>query len=149
MDSVWILWWCTFKNSTKILEVILMHLFKACHEDEYDKINELSNFKCNLFSCFNKLRDTADDLGWKKAFFRTWNSILNNNRNLNIQFNQLFFLSTMPHSNFKRFQIIYLVNAGKPLGLPVLSTALCYKPFRYLTVPSVSCSLLKRLVVLA
>ena len=97
-------------------EVILTHLFKACHEDEYDKINELSNFKCNLFPCFNKLRDTADDLGWKKAFFRTWNSILNNNGNLNIQFNQLFFLSTMPHSNFKRFQIIYLVNAGKPFG---------------------------------
>ena len=50
------------------LEVILMHLFKACHEDGYDKINELSNFKCSLVSFFNKLRDTADELGSKKIF---------------------------------------------------------------------------------
>ena len=56
-------------------------------EDGYDKINGLSNFKCNLDSCFNKLRDTADELGSKKTFLRTWNSILNNNGNLNIQFN--------------------------------------------------------------
>ena len=27
-----------------------MHLFKACHEDGYDKINELSNFECGLVS---------------------------------------------------------------------------------------------------
>ena len=45
-----------------------MHLFKGCHEDGYDKINELSNFKCNVVSCFNKLRYTADDLGSKKIF---------------------------------------------------------------------------------
>ena len=31
LGSFWIPWWCTFKNPTKILEVILMHLFKACH----------------------------------------------------------------------------------------------------------------------
>ena len=64
-----------------------MHLFKACHEDGYDKINELCNFKCNLVSRFNKLRDTADDLGSKKTFLRTWNFILSNNGNLDIQFN--------------------------------------------------------------
>ena len=69
MGSFWIIWWCTFKNSTKILAVILMHFFKACHEDGYDKINELYNFKCNLASRFDKLRDTADDLGSKKNFF--------------------------------------------------------------------------------
>ena len=65
MGSFSILWWCTFKNSTKILEVILMHLFKACHEDGYDKINELSDFKCNSVSCFNKLKETANELGSK------------------------------------------------------------------------------------
>ena len=42
-----------------------MHLFKAFHEDGYDKINELSNFKCNFVSCFNKLRGTANELGSK------------------------------------------------------------------------------------
>ena len=52
-----------------LLEVILMHLFKACHEDGYDKINELSNFKCGLLSFFNKLKDTANELG-SKNFFR-------------------------------------------------------------------------------
>ena len=40
-------------------------------EDGYDKINGLSNFECNLDSCLNKLRDTADDLGSKKTFLRT------------------------------------------------------------------------------
>ena len=49
-----------------LLEVILMHLFKACHEDGYDKINELSNFKCSFVSFFNKLRDAANELGSKK-----------------------------------------------------------------------------------
>ena len=48
-----------------LLEVIHMHLFKAFHEDGYDKINELSNFKCNFVSCFNKLRGTANELGSK------------------------------------------------------------------------------------
>ena len=45
-----------------------MHLFKACHEDGYDKINELSNFKCNLISCFGKLKDTANELSSKNFF---------------------------------------------------------------------------------
>ena len=38
-----------------------MHLFKACHEDGYDKINAFSNFKCGLVSFFNKLRVTANE----------------------------------------------------------------------------------------
>ena len=33
-------------------QVILTHLFKACHEDGYDKINELSNFRYG-FSLFS------------------------------------------------------------------------------------------------
>ena len=61
-----------------------MHLFKACHEDGYDKINELSNFKCGLVSFFNKLGDTANELGSKK-FLEDLKK--NNNGNLNIQFN--------------------------------------------------------------
>ena len=39
--------------------------YKEKTGSDYDKINELSNFKCNLVSCFNKLRDTADGLGSK------------------------------------------------------------------------------------
>ena len=35
-----------------LLEVILLHLFKSCHEDGYDKINELS--KCGLVSFSTK-----------------------------------------------------------------------------------------------
>ena len=56
------------KSIPTILEVILMHLFKACLEDGYDKINELSSFKCSLVSFFNKLRDIANELGSKNIF---------------------------------------------------------------------------------
>ena len=56
------------KSIPTLLEVILMQLFKACLEDGYDKINELSNFKCSLVPFFNKLRDTANELGSKKFF---------------------------------------------------------------------------------
>ena len=54
------------KTLPTLLEVILLHLFKACHEDDYDKINELSNIKCSLVSFFNKLRDAANELDSKK-----------------------------------------------------------------------------------
>ena len=48
-----------------------MHLFKVCHEDGCDKINELSNFICSLVYFFNKLRDAANELGSKnKKKFR-------------------------------------------------------------------------------
>ena len=56
------------KSLPTLLEVILMHLFKAGHEDGYDKINELSNFKCSFVSFFNKRRDTPNELGSKKIF---------------------------------------------------------------------------------
>ena len=50
-----------------LLEVFLRHLFhcrtKAFNET-YDKNNEFSNFKCNLVSRFNKLQDTAGEIGW-------------------------------------------------------------------------------------
>ena len=45
--------------------------------DAYNKINEFSNFKYNLVSRFNKLQDTAPELGSKDTFLRTWNSLLN------------------------------------------------------------------------
>ena len=56
MDFFSILWWFTFENSTKILEVILMHLFKVCHEDRHDKIKEFSNYKCSQKSCKLKIQ---------------------------------------------------------------------------------------------
>ena len=78
-----------------LLEVFRRHLFychrKVFHEDGYIKVSELSNFKCNHVSHFNKLGDTATELGLKGTFSRTWNSIVNNNGSLNIQFNYLFF----------------------------------------------------------
>ena len=50
------------------------------------RCKELFNFKCNLVSCFNKLRNTTNKLGSKETFLKTWNSLLDNNGNLNIQF---------------------------------------------------------------
>ena len=36
---------------------------KTFCEGEYEKINELSNFKCNYASQINKISDTATELG--------------------------------------------------------------------------------------
>ena len=41
---------------------------KSFYEDKYDKINELSNFKCNLASHINKIRGTAIELGLRGPF---------------------------------------------------------------------------------
>ena len=41
---------------------------KAFYEDEYDKINELLNFKCNLASHINKIRYSAIKLSSKDSF---------------------------------------------------------------------------------
>ena len=56
---------------------------QAIYKDEYDRINKLSYFKSSLASGINKLRDTAFELGSKYTFFKTWNSLLNNNGSLN------------------------------------------------------------------
>ena len=61
--------------------------FEDVYDKIYDKINELSSFKCNPIPLFNKSRDTAPKLGSKYTVFMTWNSLLNNNRSINIQFN--------------------------------------------------------------
>ena len=74
-----------------LIEVFLRHpnfcRRKAFHGDGYDKISELSNFKGNLLSRFNKLKDMSVELGSKESFLRKWNSLLNTNGTLNIQFN--------------------------------------------------------------
>ena len=41
---------------------------KAFYEGKYEKINELSNFKCNHASHINKIRDTAIELGSRDSF---------------------------------------------------------------------------------
>ena len=61
--------------------------FEDVYDKIYDKINKLSFFKCNPIPLFNKSRDTAPKLGSKYTVFMTWNSLLNNNRSINIQFN--------------------------------------------------------------
>ena len=65
-----------------LLELFPRH-FSYCHRksfyEGYDKINEFSNFKCNLASRFNKLQDTATELGSKDTCLMTWNSLLNYN----------------------------------------------------------------------
>ena len=56
----------------RLLEVFLRHLpycrRKAFHDNEYDKINELFNFKCNLVSRFNNLRILLLNWAQKKLF---------------------------------------------------------------------------------
>ena len=89
-----------FKILPTLLEVFLRHLSyclgKAFNEG-YDKINEFSSFKCNLVSRFNKFQDTVTELSSKDTFLRTWNSLLNYNWSLNMQFN--YFLYVMSQSN--------------------------------------------------
>ena len=68
------------KNPSTLLEVFLRHFSYCCrkvfHDDGFDKINELFNFKWNFVSRFKNLRDNATELG-----------LLNNNGILNVQFN--------------------------------------------------------------
>ena len=83
--------------------------------NEYDKINEVSNFRYNLACYINKTIDTAIELSSKDPFFRTWNSATSNNGSLVIQFNQvILIIFKMSHSGSKQIQIIrlyiYLVN---------------------------------------
>ena len=62
------------KNLPTFLEVFLRHLSYCCRKtfnEAYDKINEFSNFKYNLVSQFNKLQDTATELGSDDTFLRT------------------------------------------------------------------------------
>ena len=75
-----------------LVEVILRHLSfcrrKAFYEDGYDKINELDNYKRNIISHFNTLRDKAIELGSKESFLKKWKFLLNRKDSPNIQFNQ-------------------------------------------------------------
>ena len=71
-------------------EVFLRHIIfcrrKAFHGDGYERIQELTNFKGNLDSRFNKLRDMSIELDSKHSFLRKWNSLLNTSGTLNIWF---------------------------------------------------------------
>ena len=71
-----------------LLEVFLRHL-SYCREktfnETYDKINEFPNFKNNLVCQFNKIQDTATQLGSKDTFLRTWNSLLNYDQSFKIR----------------------------------------------------------------
>ena len=61
---------------------------KALCVDEYRKINELSNFKCNLASHINKIRATAIKLDSRDSFQdlkfwpkQQWQSLFKNGQN--------------------------------------------------------------------
>ena len=102
-----------------LLDLFLRHLSyyrRKAFNEACDKINEFSNFKYNLVSRFNKLQDTATELGSKYTFLKTWNFLLNYNQNLNIQFNSFF--CVMPQSNSKKIQIFQLINMVKHSDLP-------------------------------
>ena len=107
-----------FVSQFVILHIVEVKLFMKINE--YDKINELSNFKCNLAGYINKIIDTPIELSShfskkKDSFFRTWNSATSNNGSLIIQFNQLILTTfKMSRSGSKQMQTIrlyiYLVN---------------------------------------
>ena len=99
-----ILWWHTFEDSPYSLR----NVFQAFYKNEYDRINELSYFKCSLASRINKLRDTAIELGSKCTFLKTWNSLLNDNSSLNYSFISWFL------SSFKSLRVT-LTNTNHPI----------------------------------
>ena len=73
-----------------LIQVFLRHLSfcrrKAFYEDGYNKIHELSNYKGNLISRFNVLKDMTIALGAKESFLKKWNSLLNINGTLSKKF---------------------------------------------------------------
>ena len=100
-----ILWWHIFKDSPYSLR----NVFQAFYKNEYDRINELSYFKCSLASRISKLsRDTSIELGSKCTFLKTWNSLLNNNGSLNYSFISWFL------SSFKSLRVT-LKNTNHPI----------------------------------
>ena len=85
-----------------LTEVFLRHVNfcrrKAFYGDGYDKISELSNFKGNLVSRLNKLKDMSVELGFKESFLRKWNSLFNTNGTLNyVMFFQVPNLCSLGH----------------------------------------------------
>ena len=54
-------------------------IFFIAFYEGYGKINKFLNSKYNFVSRFNKLQNTAIELGSKDTFLRTWNSLLNYN----------------------------------------------------------------------
>ena len=68
-----------------LMKVFLRHISycrrKTFHEDGHDRINKLSNFKCNFDSPVNKIRDTATELDSKDI----WNSYHTRSSSKNIK----------------------------------------------------------------
>ena len=98
--------------------VFLRHLSycrRKAFNNDYDKINKFSNFKCNLVSRSNKLEDTYIELASDDTFLRTWDSLLNL---IEALINNLIdsFISVMLQSNAK-IQIFRLVNIANHSGL--------------------------------
>ena len=59
------------KIPTTLWEEFLRHhscCRRKAFSEAYDKINELSNFKCNPLSRFNNLQNTTTELGSKDTF---------------------------------------------------------------------------------
>ena len=76
--------------------------------NENNKINELSNLKCNLASHINKIRNAATELGSKNTFFSAWNSVVSNKESHIKQVKQLILITfKMAQSISKKVQIIY------------------------------------------
>ena len=70
------------KIPPKLLEVFLRHLSYCCRKNFNDAYNTI-----NLVSQFNRIQDTATELGSKDTFLRTWNSLQASDKSLNVQFN--------------------------------------------------------------
>ena len=73
-----------------LIEVFLRHLYfcqrKVFYEDDYSKINELTNYKGNLISGFKSHKDKAIELGSKESLLKKWKLLLDRKESLNIQF---------------------------------------------------------------
>ena len=103
---------------------------KAFYEGEYEKINELSNFKCNHASHINKIRDAAFELG-SRGSFRTWNFALSNNGSL------LYSSTSSFLSPSKCLRLRLVLKKYKE------SSHIYGKPFRFIFLPNVMYEYLK------
>ena len=78
--------WKFFQHLSKFFSDIYFCRRKAFYEDDYSKINELTNYKGNLISRFLTLRDKAIEMGSKESFLKKWKLLLDRKESLNIQF---------------------------------------------------------------
>ena len=73
-----------------LIEVFIGHSSfcrrKAFYGDGSNKINELDNYKRNLISRFETIRDKAMELGSKESFLKKWKFLLERKKSHTIQF---------------------------------------------------------------